>query len=104
MGVVLPFEIREAIVSVCGKRFWLKEPFRAFKSCGVPPELYDPLQRSQRTRSPGMLSELDGLDDEGLPNSSEESILNWRSSVRFQTTTFLILESSSLMIATLSAC
>lgn len=40
MAAGLPFEIREAIVQVCGKSFWLKDPFRAFFiSAGVPPEM-----------------------------------------------------------------
>jgi len=30
MSSRLPFEIREAVVAVCGKAFWLKDPFRAF--------------------------------------------------------------------------
>lgn len=38
----LPFEIKEAIVQVCGKAFWLKDPFRSFLlTAGVPPAIYD---------------------------------------------------------------
>jgi hypothetical protein len=42
MTMRLPFEIRKAVVAVCGKAFWLKDPFRAFLlSCGVLAGLYD---------------------------------------------------------------
>lgn len=63
----LPFEIREAVVSVCGKCFWLKDPFRAFMlSCGVPAELYDRFAEESKYKiARHVLSELDGLDDEG---------------------------------------
>ena len=63
----LPFEIREAVVSVCGKCFWLKDPFRAFMlSCGVPTELYDRFADESKYKiARHVLSELDGLDDEG---------------------------------------
>ncbi len=63
----LPFEIREAVVSVCGKCFWLKDPFRAFMlSCGVPVELYDRFAEESKYKiARHILSELDGLDDEG---------------------------------------
>src|SRR5258706_9854056 len=63
----LPFEIREAVVSVCGKCFWLKDPFRAFMlSCGVSAELYDRFADESKYKiARHVLSELDGLDDEG---------------------------------------
>src|SRR5207302_8756779 len=38
----LPFEIREAVVQVCGRTFWLKDPLRAFLlAAGVPSPLYE---------------------------------------------------------------
>lgn len=38
----LPFEIREAVVSACGKLFWLEDLFPAFLlSSGVSPDMYD---------------------------------------------------------------
>src|SRR5260370_495130 len=37
----LPFEMKEAVVQVCGKTFWLKDPFRSFLlSACLPSELY----------------------------------------------------------------
>jgi hypothetical protein len=63
----LPFEIREAVVSVCGKCFWLKDPFRAFLlSCGVSPALYDRFAEESKYKiARHVLSELDNLNDEG---------------------------------------
>src|SRR6266545_3382647 len=38
----LPYEIREAMVTVLGKVFWLKDPFKAFLlAAGVPREVVD---------------------------------------------------------------
>ena len=38
----LPYEVREAIVQVFGKAFWLKDPLRGFiVDAGVPGELFD---------------------------------------------------------------
>lgn len=67
MPVRLPFEIREAVVAVCGKCFWLKDPFRAFMlSCGVPVELYDRFAEESKYKiARHILSELDGREDEG---------------------------------------
>lgn len=67
MSTRLPFEIREAVVSVCGKCFWLKDPFRAFMlAAGVPAELYDRYAEESKYKiARHILSELDGMDDEG---------------------------------------
>ena len=66
MSTRLPFEIREAVVSVCGKCFWLKDPFRAFMlAAGVPAELYDRYAEESKYKiARHILSELDGMDDE----------------------------------------
>lgn len=63
----LPFEIREAVVSVCGKCFWLKDPFRAFMlTSGVPVELYDRFAEESKYKiARHILSELDGREEEG---------------------------------------
>jgi Restriction endonuclease len=63
----LPFEIREAVVAVCGKCFWLKDPFRAFLlACGVPSELYDRYADESKYKiARHVLGELDRLEDEG---------------------------------------
>src|SRR5437588_6515488 len=63
----LPFEVREAVVQVCGKAFWLKDPFRAFfVSAGVPPDLYDRFADSSKYKiARHILSELDGMGEEG---------------------------------------
>jgi hypothetical protein len=67
MSTRLPFEIREAVVSVCGKCFWLKDPFRAFMlAAGVPAELYDRYAEESKYKiARHILSELDGMDDDG---------------------------------------
>jgi len=63
----LPFELREAVVSVCGKAFWLKDPFRAFLlSCGVPPEIYDRYADESKYKiARHVLAELDTLGEDG---------------------------------------
>jgi hypothetical protein len=63
----LPFEIREAVVAVSGKCFWLKDPFRAFMlSCGVPAELYDRFADESKFKiARHILGELDRLEDAG---------------------------------------
>lgn len=63
----LPFEVREAIVSVCGKVFWLKDPFKAFLvSCGVPQELYERYSDESKYKiARHVLAELDSRGEEG---------------------------------------
>lgn len=42
MKMALPFQVREAVVRVCGKAFWLKDPLKSLLlSSGVPVELYE---------------------------------------------------------------
>lgn len=67
MSPRLPFEVREAIVQVCGKAFWLKDPLRAFLlSAGVAPETYDRYSDESKFKiARHVLSELDGLGDDG---------------------------------------
>jgi hypothetical protein len=64
----IPFEIREAVVAVCGKAFWLKDPFRAFLvSCGVAAPLYDRYAEESKFKiARHILAELDGMGDEGF--------------------------------------
>ena len=53
MATRLPFDIREAIVDVCGKAFHYKDPFRHFMlACGVPPELYDRFSEDSKYKIP----------------------------------------------------
>ncbi|MCC6862999.1 MAG: hypothetical protein IT158_30775 [Bryobacterales bacterium] len=63
----LPYEIREAIVQVCGKAFWYRDPFRSFLlSAGVPPDLYDRFADGSKFKiARNVLAELDSLGDEG---------------------------------------
>lgn len=63
----LSFELREAVVSVCGKVFWLKDPFRSFLiSCGVPPEMYDRYADESKYKiTRHILSDLDTMGEEG---------------------------------------
>ena len=63
----LPFEIREAFVAVCGKCFWLKDPFKAFfLSCGVDEQLYNRYSDESKYKiARHVLAELDSQDDAG---------------------------------------
>lgn len=67
MTANLPFEIREAVVSVCGKCFWLKDPFKAFLvGCGVPSDLYDRYADESKYKiARHVLAELDSMGDDG---------------------------------------
>ena len=39
-GKRLPYQIKEALIAVCGKSFWLKDPlFNVFRESGVPEDL-----------------------------------------------------------------
>jgi hypothetical protein len=64
MNEQLPFEIREAIVSVFGKAFWLKDPLRDFfLACGVPSEVYDRYADESKFKiARHVLSELDSVE------------------------------------------
>jgi len=64
----LPFEIKEAIIQVCGKAFWLKDPFRSFLlSSGVPSEIYDRFADESKYKIiRHVLAELDALGEKGL--------------------------------------
>jgi hypothetical protein len=68
MSTKLPFEIREALVGVCGRAFWLKDPFRSFlMSCGVPPDVYDRYSEESKFKiARHVLAELDAKGDEGF--------------------------------------
>jgi hypothetical protein len=63
----LPFEILEAVVSVCGKCFWLKDPFKAFLlSCGVPPDIYDRYSDESKYKiARHVLAELESMGEDG---------------------------------------
>jgi len=64
----LPFEIREAVVSVCGKVFWLKDPFKAFLlSCGVSQDLYECFSDESKYKiTRHIIAELDSQGEEGF--------------------------------------
>ncbi len=63
----LPYEVREAVVQVCGRAFWLKDPLRAFfLSAGVPPQVYDRYAEEPKYKiARHVLGELDGMGEEG---------------------------------------
>jgi hypothetical protein len=63
----LPFDIKEAIVQVCGKAFWLKDPLKAFMiSAGVPEELYERYADESKFKiARNILSDLDRMGEEG---------------------------------------
>lgn len=64
----IPFEIKEAIVQVCGKAFWLKDPLKSFLiSCDVPSALYDRFADESKYKIVRhILSELDVMGEEGF--------------------------------------
>lgn len=64
----LPYDLREAVISACGKAFWLKDSFRAFfLSCGVPPELYARFAEEPKYKiARRVLSELELREEEGF--------------------------------------
>lgn len=64
----LPFEIKEAVIKVCGKAFWLKDPFRSFLlSAGVPAEIYDRFADESKYKiARHVLGELESLGEDGF--------------------------------------
>jgi len=63
----LPFEIREAVVQVCGRTFWLKERLRAFLlAAGVPSHLCDRYAEEPKHKiARHILGALDGMGEDG---------------------------------------
>jgi len=60
--------MREAVVAVCGKAFWLKDPFRAFlTSCGVSQDLYNRYADESKFKiARHVIAELDTQGDDGF--------------------------------------
>jgi len=67
MPSFLPYEIRGAIVQVCGKAFWLKDPLEDFLvGAGLPRHLYDRYRDESKYKiARHILSDLDAMGDEG---------------------------------------
>jgi hypothetical protein len=63
----LPFDIREAIIQVCGRAFWYKDPLRAFlASVGVPQQLIERFAAEAKfPMARHILAELDELGEDG---------------------------------------
>lgn len=63
----IPFEIRESIVEVCGRAFWLKDKLRNFlTSAGVPAALYDKYAAEPKFKiARSLLADLEAMGDEG---------------------------------------
>jgi len=63
----LPFEIKEAVIQVCGRAFWYKGPFRSFLiSANVPASLYERFSDESKYKIiRNVLDELEELGDEG---------------------------------------
>lgn len=68
MSPGLPFEIREAVVQVCGKAFWYKDPLKSFLvDAGVPVQIIEKWwDESKFKLARHVLSELDALGDPGV--------------------------------------
>lgn len=63
----LPFDIREAVVQVCGTAFWLKDPLKSLLlAAGVPVEMYERYAEESKFKiARHLLSELDDRGEEG---------------------------------------
>jgi hypothetical protein len=63
----LPFDIREAIIQVCGRAFWYKDPHRAFlASVGVPQQLIERFAAEPKfPMARHTLAEIDELGEDG---------------------------------------
>lgn len=63
----LPFEVREAVVAVFGKAFWLKDPMKALlTSAGVPAEMFDRFSDESKFKiARHILSDLDAMGEDG---------------------------------------
>jgi len=63
----LPYQAKEALIAVCGKSFWLKDPlFNIFREAGVPEDLvlkYEGEPKFKFTRL--VLGDLEGIGEEG---------------------------------------
>lgn len=88
---MIPFEIKQAIIQVCGSIFWYKDPLRdLFLTCGVNEELYDRYADESKFKiARHILSELDKMGESGdmtqkrivselclLKNIQDESVVN----------------------------
>lgn len=64
---MLPYEVREAVVQVCGRAFWLKDPLRGFfLSAGVPAHVYDRYSEEPKYKlARHVLGDLDSMGDDG---------------------------------------
>lgn len=67
MNKRLPFEIREALITVCGRSFHYKDPFRDFLiSCDVPAEMYERYSDDSKFKiARHLLADLDSMGDGG---------------------------------------
>lgn len=67
MTTRLPFELREAVVQVCGKAFWYKDPLKSLLvGAGVPAQLYDRYADESKYKiGRHVLAELDHLGAQG---------------------------------------
>ncbi|MDQ3914092.1 MAG: hypothetical protein M3323_02000 [Actinomycetota bacterium] len=63
----LPFEVREAIIKVCGQAFWYKDPLKSLLlQAGVPVELYDRYGDESKFKiARHVLAELDQFGEPG---------------------------------------
>ena len=63
----LPFEVREAVVAVFGKAFWLKDPMKGLlTSAGVPAEMFDRYADESKFKiARHILSDLDAMGEDG---------------------------------------
>ncbi|NIM05158.1 MAG: restriction endonuclease, partial [Armatimonadetes bacterium] len=67
MKIRVPFEVREALVTVCGRSFHYKDLFRDFLiSSDVPAHVYDRYSEESKFKiARHILGELDSMGDEG---------------------------------------
>jgi hypothetical protein len=63
----LPYQVKEALITVCGKSFWLKDPlFNIFREAGVPEDLVLKYEEESKFKFARLvLGDLEGIGEEG---------------------------------------
>lgn len=64
----LPFEIKNALIEVCGRSFWYKQPlFDLFARAGIPEERYLKYEHEPKFKmARQLIDDLEGIGEEGL--------------------------------------
>lgn len=65
---ILPYEVKNALIDVCGRSFWYKQPlFDMFSRAGIQEEMYLQYEHEAKfTIARRLLGDLESMGDEGL--------------------------------------